>query len=299
MDRDDVESMRAAYGAGVPDEVLDARQLGATAGRLADHYRRSDSEEAGRWYREATEGPEWAEETSRFTWVQAMAGYAMWAHPRDEAHCATLCRLLIGNAARRGPGDRLEIAEELHKPLRLDFGRADNNERDRAAVLRHFIDEHCGTTARRLGVLLVLAENWQFGDQFRDDGDRARVSRVLADGRGAPINLAEIETLAWDLVAVVLPEVIPALLRTIRCDNEATEFEAAMLPIGFSPAEHLFVRSTPPDYLDLAGHTRGVDRMVWGSARAPERHPRVGVEHPVGRHRARWHFHCSRGRRSR
>lgn len=274
MDRDDVESMLTAYGAGVPDEVLDAVELGATAGRLADHYQRSDSDEAGRWFREATEGPEWDEQTSRFTWVQAMAGYIAWAHPRDEARCAALCRLLIDNAVRTGPGDRIEIAEEAHKPLRLDYGRADNNEWDRATVLRHVIDEHCRTTSRQLEVLLALAENPRFGG----DGDRTRVSWVLADKRGAPIDLAEVESLAWDLVAVVLREVIPALLRTIRCDNEATEFEAALLPVSFSPAEHLFVPSPPDDYLDPSAELtygpaleaeHALDRLIggWGDLR--------------------------------
>lgn len=247
MDRHDVESLQAAYGTGVPNAMLSAENLAATAARLAENYRQSDSEQAGHWFREATECPVWEERNSRLTWAQALAGYTSWAHPRDEALCMSLCRQVIDNAVRFGRGDRVDIYEEMHKPLRLDYGRAEGNEYQRANVLRHVVDEHCPTAYRRLQVLLVLSDNYAFG---RSDEDRDRVARTLADFREAPLDLADIESVAWELVAVVSRVAIPELLRTIGCDTQATKFEVALSPISFSPAEHLVVPLSPRDYFD-------------------------------------------------
>lgn len=247
MDRNDVESLQAAYGTGVPNKRLSAENLAATAARLAEHYRHSDSDQAGHWFREATECPVWEESNSRLTWAQALAGYTSWAHPRDEALCTSLCRQVIDNAVSFGRRDRVEIYEEMCKPLRLDYGRAEGNEYQRANVLRHIIDEHCPTAYRSLEVLLVLSANYAFG---RSDEDRDRVARTLADFREAPLELADIESLAWELVAVVSRVAIPELLRTIGCNAQATEFEVALSPISFSPAEHLVVPLSPRDYFD-------------------------------------------------
>ncbi|XTP34618.1 hypothetical protein ACORG1_31160 [Mycobacterium sp. TJFP1] len=253
---------------------MDASQLSACAARIAEHYRRSGSAEADRWFRDALEGPDWQEWRSRFTSVQALAGYIDWALPRDQSLCAMLCRQMIDDAVLAGPLDRADIAEERHKPLRLDYGRADNNEWARRSVLRHAFAEHCRSTSRRLEVLLVLAENEHFG---RDD-DRELVSRAFAEARGGPLNLAAIESTAWDLVDVILRGVIPNMLRTVRCDSEATDFEAAFLPVGFSPSEHLFVQSAPPDYFDPSAELTtdpaleadyALDRLIghWGELR--------------------------------
>lgn len=238
VDPHDVDSLLIAWGAGKPNGI----HLPATAARLGVHYASIGSDEAGRWFDLAIEGDGWHEWDTTWTATKALAEYMGWAHQRDTLLCGALSRLLIEDAVQNGQSDRLELIEEGHKPWRLDYRRAKSSEAARHRALRHCIEAHCTDPSSKLMTLAALVDNTFFGRPWENDdrGDQELALRVLAEIRGAPVDLDQIDRLTWNFMAYVLRTAIPTILRSARCDTEAAFIEQQAISLDFTAEGRLF-----------------------------------------------------------
>lgn len=283
IDANDVESLLTAYGDGSPNGVY----LPATAARLGTHYASIGSNQAGRWFDLAIEvdGWQWHEWATTWTGTIALAEYIRWAHEHDTLLCGALCRLLVIDTIKNSESDRLELVEEGHKRWRLDYRRAENSEAARHLALQHCLKAHGTDSAGKAKALEALVDNSFFcAARGKDDlEDRELAMSVLTEIRGAPIDLIRIDQLTWKFVEFILRAAIPAILRSARCDADATFIEQEVDTLDFTPEGRLFADLTYADSgmtreerdhvdfglyydfeeVDPADQVLSADRQVW------------------------------------